>query len=298
MKSLSAITDIVFHATYINQLANILTSNTFTLSTSIGTDADDEHQNGKLFYLSTTRTRLGKYHANNSGYGSVLLTLDGRKLGQRFSGKAIDYWGEEFRQHYKGAYEEEDRVFSDEPTIANAKSYILKIDIFLEDWESKKKLVRIIVREALKYKIPLFFYNDRTSWLSGNVKKSYKIKISDLALIHEKDDKYKYFDRNTTKANWGRGFRRPNDMFVMQELVNVNDYNKLSTEAQKRIYKIVYDSFNEQKTVFKNDVHNNKSKSEYTTKLLALMRKTQTKNANELFNYVKLKWTPILQSGY
>lgn len=44
-----------------------------------------------------------------------IITLDGRKLMQNLKGKAIDYWGEDYRRFKKGEYEQEDRIFFNSP---------------------------------------------------------------------------------------------------------------------------------------------------------------------------------------
>ena len=112
--------DILYHITGLTSLINIVKTNRFELKPTDGTDA--ETKLGIGYYLSTARTPDNRYFRNSAYAYSAVLVLDGRKLGQKYKAKPVDYWnsGPE-------AKEAEDRIWSNGPFIGNAKSYIKEI---------------------------------------------------------------------------------------------------------------------------------------------------------------------------
>lgn len=122
---MEGISPIVYHATQINSLISIISRNEIRMSPAFTKPSEDTGKNA-LYFLSTTRTRTGRYHINDSDY--ALIELDGRKLASRYSAEPMDYWGPDYRAFSDG-YEQEDRIYSDEPQIKNFMSYIKNIDI-------------------------------------------------------------------------------------------------------------------------------------------------------------------------
>jgi len=151
------ISPIVYHFTGVNSLRNILVSNEFITTSVLGTGADSGINNGKFFFLSTTRSR-------NQGYnnGDAKIVLRGDLLNRRYSGCGVDYWGYDFRK--SGCRPEmEDRIVTDHSSIANANQYISEIHIFVGrySWVPPKSYVDQIVAKCQEYNIPIYFYNER-----------------------------------------------------------------------------------------------------------------------------------------
>lgn len=125
------ITDVVYHFTSLENCLSIVKDNEFVLRSSNLTKTSEYNKNGYYYYFSTTRGKSGNEGYGNTFEGTVRITLDGRKLSQRYKGQSFDYWGpswEKNTQNHK--YDEmEDRILSNEPVIKNAIDYILKIDI-------------------------------------------------------------------------------------------------------------------------------------------------------------------------
>ena len=131
------ISDIVFHQTSPDTALAILRDNAFKLSSTMSKAGENEHGT-KSFYLSTTRSRAGRYHYSHGskhplGRFTVILKLDGRKLSSVASGGPVDYWGPDFRKVNPTHNEMEDRVTSNHPEIPNADKYIISVEIFVGD---------------------------------------------------------------------------------------------------------------------------------------------------------------------
>ena len=126
------ITDIVYHFTSLNNFLSIVKDNEFVLRPSNLTKKSEYNNNGYYYYFSTTRGKNGNEGYGMSVEGTVRLTLDGRKLSQRYKGLPFDYWGPSWQKNTQShEYDEmEDRILSNEPVIKNAINYIIRADIF------------------------------------------------------------------------------------------------------------------------------------------------------------------------
>ena len=164
---LAGLSPILYHRTEPNNVAAILKEDQFKLTFSGGSSADDvfRKDKSKWFYLSCARTPLGSY--GNLG----TLVLDGKKLQERYTGGPADYWGPEFRKVQKDKREFEDRIWSHNQVIPNAKQYIKEVHVLLYS-ESREKdfaahgdgryrqMLRTIALECKKSNIPVYFYRD------------------------------------------------------------------------------------------------------------------------------------------
>lgn len=123
------VSNIVYHGTSLGSAAAIAKKNRIMTSATLGSDSDEIGNRGKFYFLSSARLPL----AFKEGFplvkdGKVRLTLDGRKISQKYSGGPLDYW----RDRTKGGKSEmEDRIITDEPWIEDAASYITEIVIYL-----------------------------------------------------------------------------------------------------------------------------------------------------------------------
>lgn len=160
MKVLAGISPIVFHSTSLNKLRNILKGNVFYFTPKVKsaeTLIGDEYK----YFFSTARNKASHYLLGSK----CIITLDGLKLMQNMKGKAIDYWGEDYRKHRKGDYEQEDRIFSNKPRLENANKYIKQIDILVDTMP--RDLFTSIMLNAKRLKVPVYFYGDVQSFRLG-----------------------------------------------------------------------------------------------------------------------------------
>lgn len=139
-----ALSDEVFHYTSLNTGLKIANTDTIYLQSALGGSADNTNRK-ELYYLSLTRQRNVNFgYSYKFKTAGVRIEFDGRKLSQRFKGKAIDYWGSSMGKmsYYNGnrdtdldskahhtSNESEDRMFSNEPTLYDAHKYIKRIDV-------------------------------------------------------------------------------------------------------------------------------------------------------------------------
>ena len=149
-----------YHFTTHNGLLRILKTNTFLLKTDVVSDT--EHWEDKpryRFFMSTTRVRDGRFGYNyfiNENEMLVRITLNGDLLNANYRGKPVNWkmhsnkvrgYDSDLRSaestKSKSMYnvpdrkiaqiqpfvENEDRVYSNKPSIPNADRYIERIDI-------------------------------------------------------------------------------------------------------------------------------------------------------------------------
>ena len=282
---LERISDVVYHSTSIHNALSILDGNRFILSLVSGTSAEKQHT-PKLYYLSTTRSKLGSYHRNPMGT-AIIFKLDGGKLSQKYSGNAVDYWGPEFRKIDPAKNEMEDRVFSDEPYIENAASYITEIHIYVNLDEMGRfhhnntslRKIRKIFLKAKQAGISTYFYDDKKSW--GLQAKGKAIKPTPEILGKGADLPGPAYSRQRRKYLSG---------YV--ELYYVSDYDKLSKEGKKVYADITQDYFDEAKSRLGNDLHNMKGEHEEMKTLMAIWRKEKINSVEEYIKLLKDKWVP------
>jgi hypothetical protein len=258
----------------------------------------------KFYYLSMCRTRLGRYHVQNNSASSTLITLNGDLLNQRYKTSAVDYWGEEYRKHRQGAYEEEDRLFSNKPTIPDARKYIMQVDVLMPIDVMQKVRVRQLLKLCYLHKIPCYIYENSKDWLIGNKARSTKVDISTLAPqpTDEKNepwDRYEGMRGEITKSKYleMNKFKRKSYVRDAVELYHKKIRSDLSLSAEKFAMKISRDWAQEMFSVFSSEVHNERSNppAERTNidALIKILLSTKM-TSREFFDHLKAKWEPIM----
>jgi len=269
------ISPIVYHYTSIVNATSIIAKNQFDLSTSFGTDAEGWlAQKNKIFYLSTTRHLLGGFH-RASGTQGVMLNLDGDRLGRRYSGAPVDYWGDEFRKLDPTGAEAEDRIYHSKPVITNAIDYIKEVHVYIrkKDWHDdnirRGRRLFILLKQN---NIPHYFYDNHKDWLVQNKKNSQP------------------FPALRTPAP-GPGYYRKRKPFAgYMELFTKSNTNELSKQGKRQL-DYLYNK-HDFVTQLKNEIHNNKSKVEESGlgSLLELFKQMSLKTSSEVFDYLYDKW--------
>lgn len=156
---------VLYHATHAAAAVSILKKDQFFLSASYAKGAEDDiSHDTKLFYMSTARTRTGGYHARDSSL--ILFELDGRKLSARFYGRAVDYWGPDFRSHDPTRFEQEDRIYHTDPVIKNASRYITAVHMTMRDGKVNSHQRQVYVT-ATKSRIPVYVYASASDLIAG-----------------------------------------------------------------------------------------------------------------------------------
>ena len=295
-KLTEGISPIVYHYMGIRNAASVLQQNKFRLTASPGTGAEKALQKGdRMYYLSTTRHKLGGYHIDNSWSG-VIFELDGSKLAQNHAGKAVDYWGPEFYGQPGGKgpekKEAEDRVYSYEPYIENANRYIKSVHVLYDEkgQESHKQMaidVRRMFITAKRMGVPAYLYTDKQDWLVHDTRKA--VNPADVPVIAQakggERDKGKTYGNATT--------RRQISPWVELYMAPVG--SKISKEAEKTRYNYVLYGYSDAAQSLSADIHNAKSKPADETglgTLLKIFRKEKIKSPQEYLDLLKDKWAP------
>ncbi len=187
-----SLSDVVYHSSTYADAKQIISSNTFKLSSLFANKKYESAINTKkYFYMSTTRSKFGRFHYPPNRAGFVLFKLNGNKLNNNFAASAYNY--------YNGlpdtAYDEmEDRILSNKPEIVNAASYIEEIDIFIHNEVEKTNTfatiyndIYYIIRDALDKNIPIkLFFNNKN--FTNNIPNYVNDKA--LSYIKKKHDTY------------------------------------------------------------------------------------------------------------
>lgn len=267
---------VVYHYTSIYRTISIIENNSFNLSTSFGTDAEGWlAQKNKIYYLSTTRHKLGGYHLMG-GMQGVMLNLDGTKLSTRYSGDPVDYWGPEFRKLDPAKGEAEDRIYHTKPTIPNAVDYIKEVHFYIKatelDDENTQRRTRKLLVSLKRNNIPHYFYNNHRDWLLQNKNKSMKFPI-----------------QKTTPPVPGY-YRKRRGFGEYIELFKKDSVDQLSRHGL-RVYNYLYNQ-HDFISQLKTDIHNDKSAVEESglQTLLDIFKQNNLTSANKVFDYLYDKW--------
>jgi len=296
------ISPIVYHFMNIRDAESVLKQNKFRLTASAGTGAEQALQKGdRMYYLSTTRHKLGGYHLDNSWSG-VVFELDGSKLAQNYAGKAVDYWGAEWYgdpgSDRKGREkkEAEDRVYSYKPYINNANKYIKSVHI-LYDEEAQKRHdqlaidVRRMYIAARRLGVNPYLYTNKQDWLVQDTRKA--VNPSSLEVVAKATglgkDKRKTYGNETTRRS----------LSPWIELYQAPVGSKISKEAEKTRYNYVLYGYSDSAQSLGSDIHNAKSKPADETgldTLLKIFRKEKIKSPQEYLDLLKDKWSPTVDT--
>lgn len=194
-----ALSDEVFHYTSLNTGLKIANTDTIYLQSALGGSADNTNRK-ELYYLSLTRQRNVNFgYSYKFRTAGVRIEFDGRKLSQRFKGKAIDYWCSSMGKmsYYNGnrsddldskahhtSNESEDRMFSNEPALYDAHKYIKRIDVIFnpEDKEQYQLVYHMLMSKLNKW---IFVYDNENDFN----------KQSDNTLNKQINDDYENFDK-------------------------------------------------------------------------------------------------------
>lgn len=159
------ISNVVYHFTTTEAASYIIETNRFRLKplvldsvVNVGRDYEEG------FYMSLARTKIEGYTKSMSDKLCyfVRFELDGNKLNNRYKGSAFDY----FPQHQgNNEYEEyEDRLYSKDMFIPNARGYIKRMDVDVSrkctGGFNTKKLIKI----ATSAGVPTFLFSSREKW--------------------------------------------------------------------------------------------------------------------------------------
>lgn len=287
------ISPILYHLTSLRSLKDIISSNKIRLSASFSNPSEEQTGSDKLFFLSTTRSKIGGYTLRPAYDGSVLLVLDGRKLSHNYSGSPVDYWGQRMKSIDFKYDEMEDRIYSNEPYIDNILDYIKEIHVLI------MKPITMDGRRALlevkKSGIPLFLYDNEKDFLHQRNPK----KLDDFEFSDEKPYRSGYDGISTRKVfaknDKSRfGFRRWNYLLTLP----VEKYDTMHYNLKDIVRNIVYQGKDSSEfTAFMADLHNAKNSPRELQTLVDIMKKNKLRNASDVWDFLINRWEPIIKQA-
>lgn len=191
--SLSA-SQVLFHFTGIKNATTILVGKAQLTPTVIGSDTIVKSQ----YFLSLTRSRMGRYHANSPQ--GVLFELDGKKLAQRFKFATVDYWQMNSTPRLRhDSNEMEERLLARVPEL-DLKPYLTRICVVAPPSSLTPYSVRIFKMYSRKLGIPVEFYTDSKHWQTSN-----KAKMVDASVLVRQPQE--------PNKSWPRAERRADKIF-------------------------------------------------------------------------------------
>lgn len=323
------ISDIVYHATYLDKGLSILKQDAFVLATVTGTKSEKEKNKGKNYYMSLARSMSSGYSLFRNPEQKIFFKLDGKLLGNNLKGGPIDYYdGSHMRDISNMTNKEiEDRIFSDKPKIENASKYIEEVYIFLGKqkykWDKDEKGIptgtstswyelestlsdktKNIILQILvllkKRGIPFYIYFNKSDLLSNNKKNAINFKQLNLG-DREGNLKYRYYRSDVKKYNY---LEEPQLLVYLYYFNNINKIKnivpkKYKDSVETKVYNITRLHKNdflmsEYIRSLKGDIHNEKSKNNnYINRLNKIMRDEKLTNLEDLITLISKKWDKI-----
>lgn len=296
---IESVSSVVYHFTRLYNAAEILKNNQFRLAASPGTDTERALQKGnKLYYLSTTRSRVGDYTLHNFYTDGVVFVLNGDWFNERYSGGPVDYWaGHRLKSNevgLKGRYSEmEDRVFSNEPYIPfpkDPKSLIKAVHIlYKKDSDARRnQSMRTVLTRVKQMGIPHYVYDDDAAFVLQDTRKAIPVDKSFIANISQKDPSSNKSWPSREPTDWLKGWR---------EIYYAKDKNSLSKEGKRAADRVLY-YLNDAYSSLSADIHNVKAKGDPgLIKLIKIFRMMGINNSRQYVDAMRAKWEPIYKKA-
>lgn len=280
--SLSKGTSVLYHKTSLNNLSLIVNTNKFVLSPATANVSEQQFNRKEAYYFSLSRSKLGDA-TKIDHHLAVLLVIDGRKLGNRYVVRPIDYWGEDYRK--LGKNEMEDRVFSDKQAIPKALSYIKEVHININkdmmDSANRRKLKTLLI-QLKKRKIKVYVYDKKQSAIMLDKRKAISLKDIDLRV-----------DKETLRQT---SYYRPERTYLKPyyQLLVMPKSAKLD-KTQERIVEQALMYSHDFVPSFANELHNAKNDKttknfRYIAKILTVMKKHKLKTPEDVRKFIVDKW--------
>jgi hypothetical protein len=276
---------VLYHATHARNALDIVDNDRFRLTPDIGTSAETDHRTKEqnIYYMSFARSRTGQYHYPVSKYesGKAMLVVDGRALmADGYTGKSVDYW------QMPGAKDEmEDRVFSDKSYITNATKYIREIHFLLtevhgsDSYDKMNRVIRKAILSSRKKGIQVFVYDNPSDFNMLNKKNSKK--LTQLTAVGPVDRTPGYT-------------RMKNNYFAPYiELMNQPDYNKLSSDAKRKLSNMSAWNRSDGIRSLAADVHNARNSQNLRNdldKFLAGLKKLNITNLSDFADWLEQRF--------
>lgn len=279
---------IAYHYTNLPNAAKIMASGNFELSSTLGTQSEENlSPKGYPYFLSTTRTLTGGYH-EYIGSGSAMFVLDGNWFNDRYKSKPVDYWGnrDPLQSHHK-AHEAEDRVFSKTPTIPI--SGVSEVHVLIKSGNTNENMggwARTVLINAKKQGIKAYLYNDESAWRALDTR--HAIPLSKNPALRG------------PQARGGRPsmYKPKGYLHPWIQLITATDKTQLNKDADQLRSSLAYHYDAGQAAQGLGAEMSNARKPsagidrENATKIISYMSKNKLNSLSDLIEHLKQKWVP------
>ena len=279
--------DILYHKTGVNSALDILKSGEFKLSSSIGNDVESSLSvKGMPYYLSASRSKVGDYH-RHVGDSAAMFVLDGRKIGNNYKVKPVDYWERMWQHSTDRTRESEDRIYSRSNTMPIDSVTALHV-LLREQHDVRSETVRQLLIAAKTSGIKTYLYDNDKAWRLQDTRRALQAgQYGDILKGHRSDAPYM---RRPVRGQGTSGYGRSHILDWI-ELVMKQPGQQLSKGADKIRYNLQY--YGDSTTQLKNDFFNAKRPSEPEYPLVVRLGDYMTKNKldfKDLAELLKQKW--------
>lgn len=165
----------LYHFSELYNIASICSENKFKLTFSGSSDVE-KYKFKYNYFLSLSRIPTGiyGYKEKTTPIAFGLIEMDYQKLSDKFVIKPFHYW--KTMDDGGRRKESEDRLFSNKPTIDNAKKYIICVHVYLPKIEhSFQKMVIDEINLIAHSGVDYWIYPTPSDLYARNPKKRYKL---------------------------------------------------------------------------------------------------------------------------
>lgn len=276
------VSDTLYHYTTVWAADQILTQGYFELSSTLGTDIEQQFAPpGYRYFLSATRSLTGGYH-DYVGSQAVMMVLDGSWFNARYPGRAVDYWQnrDPLRGHHR-AHEAEDRIFSREPRIPIGGIKSVHVLVTADAEPPQRAWARQLLIAAKRRRIPAYLYSDTQAWRRLDTR--HRAPLSSLT---------------GPEAQGARLWRHRGYLMPWLELLYGVDKKRLSQNAAQRLYSLTWGGITANSaTGLKTDLSNARKPNsgadrEHAIKIEKYMRRHGITSIEDLLRHIAQRWKP------
>jgi hypothetical protein len=301
------LSQVLYHSTSLRNASGIVSSDQFQLASTYANNSELSTGSKKLFFLSTTRSKTGGYSVSNAyphDAGNVVMVLDGRALGNNYTGDPVDYWGRDFLNFAPEKNEMEDRVYNDSPTIPNATKYIKAVHILFKDKLNAPARSALIVLK--KSGIPTWLYQDAKAYVLQDVRRAKSISDFEIEPADPDHRGIRYdsaaVKKQTLRRDNKKGSRKEYDKlsygmarWIKLMVTPVDQFDKLGKESQRYVQDLQYSySTEDALRTLQADLHNETKNQYWIKKIQPIMKKNNLRSANDILEFITQRWKPVV----
>lgn len=216
---------ILYHITSDRGIVGMVKEGQIQSSTAIAS-SDADINKGRVYFLSTARTRVNAY---SKDYAAAMLVLDGTKLKQKYKTAPVDYWA---NPKYS---ESEERILTNVPHIP-LWTYLKELSINLEYFTDMSDLRKVVMKCKLKG-VPVYLFRNSKDMYTNN--RNRRVDLSSVDLTFLKPAKQQFFPQSRERLTL-------EPYLALIHAMGTNRFKRVAepdakTPASKAVSDLVYD---------------------------------------------------------